>query len=472
MVGDKELSILILEDDAGDVVLINRELRKGGLAFRSKRVDTREDFVRELHQNPPDLIFSDHGLPAFDGFSALAIVRDKCPDVPFIFVTGSMGEEMAVETFKSGATDYVLKSRLSNVVPAVQRALNLAEERARRRQTEQALRESEERSRMLVEGGEDYAIIMLDGEGHVTSWNTGADLVHGYAASQIIGRHFSGFYPPEEVKQRRPDEALKIAATEGRYEEEGWRARSGGSPFWANVVITTLRDNRGELRGFAVVTRDITDRKQAQEALQKSEERYRRFHRELELKVRERSTQLEAAKRELEAFSDLVSRDLRNPLLHIRGFVDLLHRRAAPKLDEENREHLQIISESTREMGQLIEELLSFSRLGRRPLLKAPVSFTELVETARRDLAQVISRRSIHWTIGELPEVRGDPEMLRQLWVNLLSNALKYTRPREAARIEIGCTNQQDEFIFFIRDNGVGFDRKFADKLFGLCQRL
>jgi PAS domain S-box-containing protein len=271
------LRILIVEDDAADAVLINHELRKGGLDFRSKRVEKREDFVRELEQNPPDLIFSDHGLPSFDGFSALAIAREKCPDTPFIFVTGSMGEERAVETVKDGATDYVLKNRLSNLVGAVQRAVNLAEERVRRRKAEQALRESEERFRMLVEGVKDYAIIMLDPDGNVASWNAGAKQVQGYAATEIIGKHFSCFYSNEEARQNGPDRARELARTEGRFEEEGWRIRKGGAPFWASVVLTSLRDDNGKLRGFALVTRDITERKQAQEALEKSEERFRRL---------------------------------------------------------------------------------------------------------------------------------------------------------------------------------------------------
>ncbi|HKS36490.1 MAG TPA: PAS domain S-box protein [Verrucomicrobiae bacterium] len=271
------LRILIMEDDAADAVLINHELRKGGLEFRSKRVEKREDFVRELERNPPDLIFSDHGLPSFDGFSALAIAREKCPDTPFIFVTGSMGEERAVEAVKEGATDYVLKSHLSNLVGAVQRAVNLAEERVGRRQAEQALRESEERFRMMVEGVRDYAIIMLDPDGNVASWNAGAKLVQGYAASEIINRHFSCFYSDEEARQGHPEHARELARTEGRFEDEGWRIRKGGTPFWANVVITALRDDQGKLRGFALITRDITERKQAQEALQKSEERFRRL---------------------------------------------------------------------------------------------------------------------------------------------------------------------------------------------------
>ena len=124
--------ILIVEDVASDVIHINHELRKGGLSFRSRRVETKEAFLEEIQQNPPDLVLSDHGLPQFDGFTALALARDQCPDVPFIFVTGSRGEEVAIETFESGATDYVLKSRLStNLFPAVRRALREAEERNR-----------------------------------------------------------------------------------------------------------------------------------------------------------------------------------------------------------------------------------------------------------------------------------------------------------------------------------------------------
>src|SRR6185295_6042655 len=272
---NKELRILILEDEAADVAIINRELRHSGIAFRSKRVESREDFLRELKEHPPDLIFSDHGLPSFDGFEALAIAQHQRPDVPFIFVTGAIGEEMATDALKRGATDCVLNSRLSNLIPAMQRARRLGEERTRRKEAEQALRESEERFRMLVEGVKDYAIIMLDPKGSIRSWNTGAELVQGYWASEIIGRHFSCFYTAEEADGGKPGETLERAKAEGRVEEEGWRVRKDGSRFWADAVITALRDNLGELRGFALVTRDITERKQAQEALQKTEEQYR-----------------------------------------------------------------------------------------------------------------------------------------------------------------------------------------------------
>ena len=172
---NKELRILVLEDVPADVTLIDHELRQAGIPFQVKRVETREDFSRELEKNPPDLILSDHGLPAFDGFAALAMARSKFPDIPFIFVTGSMGEELAIESLRGGATDYVLKSRMNNLVPAVERALRLAGERAKRREAERELRASEERFRLLVSGVKDYAICMLDPEGKISSWNSGAE---------------------------------------------------------------------------------------------------------------------------------------------------------------------------------------------------------------------------------------------------------------------------------------------------------
>jgi PAS domain S-box-containing protein len=273
----KELRILVLEDVAADVVLISHELRAGGLAFAAKRVETRDDFLRELEQEPPDLILSDHGLPAFDGFSALNIARERCPDTPFIFVTGSMGEELAIDSLRNGATDYVLKTRMSNLVPAVQRALRLADERMKRKLAEKELRDSEERFRLLVSGVKDYAVFMLDLHGNISSWNAGAELVLGHSARSVVGKHFSMFYRPQERDAGRPAADLQLAAKAGRCEDEGWRLRKGDTPFWAHVDIRALRDDAGQLRGYTQVTRDATERMRHQESLRKSEERYRRL---------------------------------------------------------------------------------------------------------------------------------------------------------------------------------------------------
>src|SRR5438552_12008851 len=273
----KELRILFLEDVPADAVMVNHALKRAGLSFSSKRVDSKAVFLRELEHNPPDVILSDHGLPSFDGFTALAIAREKCPDVPFIFVTDSLGEQMAIDTFESGATDYVLKKDLSKLATVVRRGLREAKKRAWIEHKTQALRESEERFRMLVEGVKDYALFMLDPDGRVTSWNSGAQRLHGHRAADAQGRHFSIFYTAEDVEGGVPAKHLRAAAVEGHFEAEGWRLAKHGRRFWASVVINPVHDATGTLRGFAQVTRNITERKQAEEALRRSEERLRQM---------------------------------------------------------------------------------------------------------------------------------------------------------------------------------------------------
>jgi len=146
-----------------------------------------------------------------------------------------------------------------------------------RREAERALRESEERFRLLVEGAEDYAIFMLDPKGNITSWNPGAERIKGYSAEEIIGQHFSCFYPPEKVEAGYPDQELEVAAAKGRFEDEGWRLRKDGSRFWANVIITALRDERGNLKGFSKITRDRTEDLRKDSHIRDSEVRFRRL---------------------------------------------------------------------------------------------------------------------------------------------------------------------------------------------------
>ncbi|HEY2329907.1 MAG TPA: ATP-binding protein, partial [Verrucomicrobiae bacterium] len=182
--------------------------------------------------------------------------------------------------------------------------------------------------------------------------------------------------------------------------------------------------------------------------------------------------QLEAANQDLEAFSYSISHDLRAPLRHIAGYIEILQSEAADKLDQQAREHLQTVADSARNLGELIDALLEFSRMGRAEMRLERVSLAGLAEEARHELRRDIEGRDIDWQVGQLPEVQGDPLMLRQVIINLISNALKYTRKRQQAKIEVGATDSENETVLFIRDNGVGFDMKYVDKLFGVFQRL
>ena len=183
--------------------------------------------------------------------------------------------------------------------------------------------------------------------------------------------------------------------------------------------------------------------------------------------------QAEAANKELEAFSYSVSHDLRSPLRHIAGFVELLNKRDTSSLDEKSRHYLQVISESAQKMGALIDDLLEFSRMGRAGMIKAEINFDALVREVISELKEITDGREIIWEINPLPKVEGDAVMRRLVMTNLITNALKFTRPRPQARIGIGAiTDNPNETLFYVRDNGVGFDMKYVDKLFGLFQRL
>jgi PAS domain S-box-containing protein len=259
---DKELKILMLEDDVRDAELIKEELRKGGFSFRARRVETQKAFNDILNLDPPDLVLSDHGLPDFNGFEALAVAQLRCPDVPFIFITGLTGNEKEMETLERESIHYVLKSRLSRLVPVVEQATRQAGKRREHREREQALLQGEEYFRALVDGVRDYAICRLDGEGRVSSWNAGAERINGYQADEIIGQYFSRFFPDAAVANSLPVRALAQAIAQGHFQEETVLLRKGGMSFWADVVITPLKDVPEKLRGFALVVRDITTRKE------------------------------------------------------------------------------------------------------------------------------------------------------------------------------------------------------------------
>ena len=207
---------------------------------------------------------------------------------------------------------------------------------------------------------------------------------------------------------------------------------------------------------------DITERKKAEETIDRQNKSLQMVNH-----------QLETANTELEAFSYSVSHDLRAPLRHIQGYAAMLVREASPQLPAAARRHVEIVMEASRQMGTLIDDLLAFSKMGRIGMQETRIDLTELATTVRGELAASAPERVVEWTIGPLPRVVGDPALIRLVLVNLLGNAFKYTRGREPARIEFGSQGvDQGRAVLFIRDNGAGFDMKYAHKLFGVFQRL
>ncbi len=480
-----------------------------------------------------------------------------------------------------------------------------------RRKVEEALDESQERFRRLLDGVKDYAIYMLDPEGRVISWNEGAARLKGYRSEEILGKHFSCFYVPEDRAAGKPARELQESLAKGRFEAQAQRVRKDGSAFWADVVIAPMYDDSGILRGFSKVARDMTERRRAEERLaeqaeklacsrqaleaqtrmlklvldsvgegliaadregrfliwndcanklmgrgaadlpseqwtphykvflpdgitpyppdrlplvralhgesvqvelmiehperenrvslevsarpmkdaqgnlcggvailrditqQKANEReIRELNEELEHRVVERTAQLETANKELEAFSYSVSHDLRAPLRHISGFSKMLVEEFGPSLDPTAQKYVERIQAGTQKMGLLVDELLNLARVGRHALNRQATKLNSLVAEVVAMLQPESEGRRVAWVIADLPALECDPVLVRQVFQNLLANALKFTRSRAHALIEVSHKEEDGQAVFMVRDNGIGFNMKYVDKLFGVFQRL
>lgn len=329
----------------------------------------------------------------------------------------------------------------------------LSEEIKLRKVSEEFLRESRQRYYLLIDEIKDYAIVMLDTEGNVLVWNKGAERIKGYKEEEILGKSFRLFYTDDDIKDNKPQKLLNKATKEGRSEDEGWRIRQDGSKFWADVVLTSIYDG-DKLVGFAKITRDITERKKLQD------------------EVALRTSQMEKANKELEAFSYSVSHDLRTPLRAVSGYSIMLKEDYDDKLDPEGRRIIGNIITNARMMGQLIDDLLAFSRLGKKELISSSIDMQSLATSVANELLQNENEKDYDIRISALPAAEGDRGMIKQALVNLVNNAIKYSSKKEHPVIEIGATEEEKRTIYYVKDNGVGFDMAYAGKLFGVFQRL
>jgi PAS domain S-box-containing protein len=302
--------------------------------------------------------------------------------------------------------------------------------------------------RLLIAGVRDYAIFMLDAGGHIASWNAGAQHIKGYEESEVIGRHFSIFYTQEDRDRRHPAEELEIAAREGRYEEEGWRVRKDGSRFWASVVITALRNEHGVLVGFGKVTRDLSERREAEQGLL-------------------------AVNRELERFATAAAHDLSEPLHTIVGLADLTEQRAGDRLDDETRTYLAHISEAARRLRRLVDALLQYSRTSQDEMRRGPVAIAGALAGVLDGLSAQIAEAGavVDYDREALPVVSADGPMVELVLQNLLTNALKF-RGAEPPRVRVAAQRLNGHWRIDVIDNGIGISDDHRAAIFDLFQRL
>ena len=351
-----------------------------------------------------------------------------------------------------------------------------------RKIAEEKLHLSEERFRLLVEGVQDYAILMLDPQGHVASWNAGAERINGYRADEIIGQHFSKFYPPQDIADDKPQRELRIAAEIGKYAEEGWRLRKDGSRFWAGVLITAIRDRQGRLTGFSKVTRDLTERKIAEESLKHAnarlELRVQERTRDLELaneNLREEKRMLEKVNLELDNFIYIASHDLRSPLRTIVSYIQIALQDIRGQISADNAQMLDDAVDAALRMNTLIEDLLTLSRVSRiqNPITTVPSG--KFVDEAVKRLQGQIREHRVRVDIsGDFPEIMCDRIKLTEVFVNLLNNAIKFSASPDGKEtvVEMKYEDAGAFHRFCVRDEGIGIEPRYHTSIFEMFNRL
>jgi len=326
------------------------------------------------------------------------------------------------------------------------------------------LMESEERYHKMIDEVQDYAILLLDIEGNIQNWNKGAQQIKGYTEKEIIGKNFRIFYQEIDRLGRLPERLINEAYTNGRAAHEGWRVRSDGTMFWGSVVITALHDSDNSIIGFSKVTRDLTERKLA-------EDRIKEYAREIELR-----------NKQLEEYAYIASHDLQEPLRKIQVFTEMLQNSLDNK--ETAQRHLEKISSSAQRMSHLIKDVLKYSQVSQKELVFTAVDLNKVLLDIKEDYVLLIEEKGVAITADGLPVVTGVPVQMHQLFSNLLGNAIKFSGVEPHIDITANVLNADDIAQYSglsinnrytkitFKDNGQGFDPQYADQVFKMFKRL
>jgi PAS domain S-box-containing protein len=319
----------------------------------------------------------------------------------------------------------------------------------------------------MIEEVEDYAILLLDNQGIIRNWNKGAEKIKGYREAEILGNHFRIFYTREDQKAGLPEKLVDEAKRNGKAVHEGWRVRKNGTTFWGSIVITALHNDEGVVTGFSKVTRDLTERKASEDKLV----RYAR--------------QLESQNRELQQFAYAAAHDMKEPLRKVRFYYSAILEEGSGALSEKQRSYLDRSSEAAMRMQRLIEDLLAFTKAGESGQSFESVNLNEVVTEAAAFFQDGLEEANGTVTVSALPVIKGIPFQVRQLFVNLFGNSIKYREPGRPLRIGITGVivhnpgfGEPDEYTpssflkILVKDNGIGFDAEYAERVFNVFERL
>ncbi len=456
------IRILYVDDYPLDRELVRDVLEKEHQGFVVAEATSRADFESRLAEGFFDLVLTDFNILGFEGLQVLDMVKATHPHTPVVIVTGTGSEEVAVEALKGGAADYVIKTtkhirRLPETIHAAIERQRLQEEHA---QADQQLRDNEERFRATIDQAP-VGIAHVGTDGRWLLVNERLTEIVGYTAAELYARTVQVLIHPDDQETESQHRRQLLAWDVGTYTLELRFIRQDTLPVWINWTVSLVHGLSGDPKYLIAIVEDITARKHAAQEIAR-----------LNQHLTEQANELRVANEELEAFNLSLAQDLRAPLLTIRNMTSLILDDYAPQLPPKAQEVFQLIRRNTEEMDELTQGLLRVSRIPAQSLRRQTVALEELARAAWNDLQAERAGRLVEFTVGTLPAAQGDPVLLKQVWNHLLSNALKFTRGCQVARIEIGAQQDDDRAFYFVRDNGVGFDMAYAQDIFRPFQRF
>ncbi len=478
------LSVLIVEDSEDDALLVVRELRRGCYEVVFERVDTAEAMSEALEKKTWDVIISDYVIPRFGGLEALRLLHRSGLDLPFIIVSGKIGEDTAVEAMREGAHDYIMKDNLTRLVPAIEREMREAEVRREKKQADETLRRaydeleirirertaelaranealrdeiaehmraeeairSEHAFRKAIEDSMPGGVAAVDLDGRQIYVNPAFCKMVGWSEEELIGAMPPFVYwPPEDVEVISAGfrDVLNGKIPPGGIEVR-FRRRNE-ERFDVIILLSPLKDGQGRTTGWLASVYDITGRKRTEEELRRSNA-------------------------ELEQFTYIASHDLQEPLRMISIFTQLLARRYKGKLDRSADEFIGYVVDGAIRMQQMLEDLLTYSRIGTHAKPFEQVNCEDVFNQAVANLGVDIEENKATVTHDPLPAIMADASQMVQLFQNLISNAIKFRR-EEAPRVHVSAERKKNEWVFSVRDNGIGISPDFMGRLFQIFQR-